>query len=194
MCAGLVAPFAGELCVAGADPASGAVRGRVRFVPAEPPLFPELTVSQHVALFGHIRPESAHRLESRIEQYRLTPFVDVVVAELSTGNRQKANIIFNTMNSGGGGDFGVGFLGDSGGAAGVVYLLDEPFNGLDAGSAEVLSGEMRAWAHEGATVVYTHHEQGPPADGVLSLGAKVFDLAAATSGNGVTSPALPAEG
>lgn len=98
------------------------------------------------------------------------------------------------MNSGGGGDFGVGFLGDSGGAAGLVYLLDEPFNGLDAGSVEVLSGEMRAWAQEGATVIYTHHEQGQPADGVLSLGARVFDLAAATSGNGVTSPALPAEG
>lgn len=109
--------------------------------------------------------------------------MDVVVAELSTGNRQKASIILNTM----GGSFGDG-------SVGLVYLLDEPFNGLDAGSAEVLSGEMRAWAHEGATVIYTHHEQGQPADGVLSLGARVFDLAAATSGNGVTSPALPAEG
>ncbi|MEM8713021.1 MAG: metal ABC transporter ATP-binding protein [Planctomycetota bacterium] len=45
-----------------------------------------------------------------------------------------------------------------------LYLLDEPFAGVDVGTEAVLSRELRALCHEGKTVVAVHHDLDDVAD------------------------------
>jgi ABC-type Mn2+/Zn2+ transport system ATPase subunit len=118
-----------------------------------------------VALMGALsrlawwrRPGRPERAQARAALHRvgLASLADDTFGELSGGQRQRVLVARALMQDAG------------------VLLLDEPFSGLDAASAELLSGLLDALATEGrAALVATHDvEQARAWDRVLCLNAR----------------------
>jgi manganese/iron transport system ATP-binding protein len=145
---GLVPLAGGRIEVLGGSPARA--RRRVAYIPqAETldPAFP-ITVEQVVLMgrFPHIgwirRPGAAdrHAARSALEQVRLTQRAGDRFGVLSGGQRQRvllARAIAQEAD---------------------LLLLDEPFNGVDAHTTEVLLGVLARMRSAGAAVVLSTHD------------------------------------
>lgn len=137
--AGVIAPSAGSATVLGRPAADPRLHRERTWTPAEPPLFPELTVREHVDLLAGLAGRPVAPWVDAAERYGLHQWWDYPAGDLSTGNRQKANLVLTAS------------------APAAVRLLDEPFNGLDTAARAVLAGQVEAWADAGACVLLTHH-------------------------------------
>lgn len=123
ICAGLLAADAGTV----------SVRGRIGYCPQEPGLFDQLTVAEHLELFG--RGDGGRLLAElglRVED-------PAVAGELSGGSRQKLNLA-------------LAVLGDP-----TVLLLDEPYQGFDRGSYLDFWRHVHAWRDDGRAVLVVTH-------------------------------------
>ncbi len=158
--AGTLRPRSGRACLNGDSahsPAAWRSRSVCRAVVA---LFPGLTVAEHAALLYYADSLDVQRIEQRLVAYGLSPWFDVPVAELSTGNLRKAWIVLGTA------------------AERNVVLLDEPFTGLDDSGVGVLIDEVIAWQSSGRTVVLVSHQRG-----VGLSPDRVVDVTQLTSGS-----------
>jgi ABC-type multidrug transport system ATPase subunit len=139
--AGVLAPDAGTISVAGAPAGSSAAADALSFLPEQPDLYPSLTVAEHlrfVALAHRLTGWEA-RAASLLDRFELADQRDTLPGALSQGMRRKTALSMALLH----------------GAR--VLLLDEPFNGLDPrGAAElrVLIGDLAA---SGAAVVLSTH-------------------------------------
>jgi heme exporter protein A len=78
-------------------------------------------------------------IERVLEQYALLPLRDIPVAMLSTGQRKRA-MLARTLASGA-----------------QLWLLDEPGNGLDGPSLELLGAAMRDHVAQGGAIIAASH-------------------------------------
>jgi heme ABC exporter ATP-binding subunit CcmA len=136
--AGLTRPTRGQVRVDGADlfrSAHAARRGSVGYLGAEPGLYGELSVEENLRFFARVHDARAG-IELAIERLELGPVRVRPVATLSLGFRRRAGLARLLVQ------------------APALWLLDEPWNGLDAHAASLLAGllsEQRA-AGRGALI------------------------------------------
>jgi len=131
--AGLAAPTAGELEVA-------VDRARLGFVGHEPLVYRELTALENLDLYGRLYhvPERRERIGMLLERFGLWDARAERTASFSRGMLQRLALCR-------------AFLHEP-----ELYVLDEPFSGLDEAGAELLDRELADRRANGTFVVATH--------------------------------------
>ena len=145
MMTGLLRPDGGQVLVSGRDvwadpPAAKAVIG---VVPAEVRLFDRLSGEELLEYAGRLRGLPAAEVRSRAAQLLdvldLTDDAKRLVADYSTGMRKKAAL-------------GCALIHNP-----SVLFLDEPFEGVDPVSADVIRRLLTRFAGSGSTVLFSSH-------------------------------------
>jgi heme ABC exporter ATP-binding subunit CcmA len=133
LCAGLAAPTSGELDVE-------VDRAQLGFVGHEPLVYRELTALENLELYGRLYrvPERRERVGMLLERFGLWEARSVRAASFSRGMLQRLALCR-------------AFLHEP-----ELYLLDEPFTGLDDAGAELLDRELAERRERGTFVVATH--------------------------------------
>ena len=133
VCAGLLAPDAGTVSVA----------GRLGYCPQEPGVLDRLSADEHLVLFGAaagLTPDGALDRGRAVLDELGFPHADRTVArELSGGSRQKLNLA-------------LALLGDP-----TVILLDEPYQGFDRGGYVSFWRHVDEWRRQGRAVMIVTH-------------------------------------
>lgn len=117
--AGLLAPSAGKVVVDGVDVAENAdaLKSRIGYLPEDPPLYRDMTVSSFLRYIGRLKGLSPSAVEGRLpEVLRLTHLLerkDQVIATLSHGYRKRVGIAQAVIHNP------------------RLVILDEPISGLD---------------------------------------------------------------
>lgn len=141
LAAGLLEPTTGVVEIDGAAAGTIEARRALSYLPDTPVFYEDLSIGEHLAYLAalHGVEEPGPRIDSLLERLGLAEWHDGMAAELSHGMRQKASIALAFVRP---------FS---------VLLADEPFDGLDPPSREVLF-ELLAEARAGgaAVVVSTH--------------------------------------
>ncbi len=144
----LLLPTSGRAWVAGYDVATQpeAVRRRINMVAGgESCGYGLLTVRENLWMFSQFygldHRTARRRIEELLERFELRDYGDTKMSDLSTGLRQKVNVIR-------------GFLTDP-----EILFLDEPTLGLDVHAARQIRAFIRAWIEErpGRTILLTTH-------------------------------------
>lgn len=140
---GLLTPSAGHLSVCGYDIEQNSIEAKrnLCYIPDDPPLFPELTVEQHLAFSARVYdvPDADAKAIALLEAFGLANRRKTRASELSRGMRQKLAI-------------SCGYLHDP-----KVILLDEPMTGLDPHGIRTLKESVQQRAAEGAAVIISSH-------------------------------------
>ena len=133
LCAGLLAPTAGEIEVA-------VERGLIGYVAHEPLLYRELTALENLDLYGRLYrvPERRERVGMLLERFGLWEARHDRVGAFSRGMVQRLALCRALLHDP------------------ELLLLDEPFAGLDDAGASLLDGELDSLAGERTLVVATH--------------------------------------
>jgi ABC-2 type transport system ATP-binding protein len=140
--AGLLAPSAGRIVVAGLDPVKdgAALADRVGYMPQRFGLYEDLSVIENLRLYADLRglARDAHAgtFERLLEFTRLGPFTARLAGQLSGGMKQKLGLACALM------------------ATPEVLLLDEPGVGVDPVSRAELWRMVEALAGEGMAIVW----------------------------------------
>jgi ABC-type multidrug transport system ATPase subunit len=141
LAAGLLAPTSGWIEVAGTEPGSIAARRALSYLPDTPVFYEDLSVAEHLeyvaAMHGATAP--AARIEELLDRLGLDGWEDALGSELSKGMKQKASIALALVRP-----FD-------------VLLADEPLDGLDPPSREVLFELLAESRAAGAAIVVSTH-------------------------------------
>jgi ABC-2 type transport system ATP-binding protein len=142
---GMLRPTAGTIRIQGRvldpdDPGSRLVQG---VVPEEPPLFERLTGAEQLVftarMYGLSPDEARTRTLDLLRLLSLAPAAAVPVADYSRGMKKKLAFAGALLH------------------APRILFLDEPFEGVDPQSGEVLRRLLAALVARGATVLFTTH-------------------------------------
>jgi ABC-2 type transport system ATP-binding protein len=142
---GLMKPLAGTVRIGGVTLEEDAERYRRSFayVPETPLLFDELTVQEHLRLtamaYGIEEPVYAGRAERLLAEFRMADKRTAFAAHLSKGMKQKV-MIMNALL-----------------AAPPLYLIDEPFLGLDPLGVRSLLERLEAEKRSGSAILMSSH-------------------------------------
>jgi ABC-type multidrug transport system ATPase subunit len=155
--AALTRPTHGSVRVLGRDPFSSRdaeVRARLGFLGQDAALYGELTVAENLRFAARLRGADERELERVSELLALGPVLDQRARTLSQGFRRRVGL-------------GRALLGEP-----AVLLLDEPWNGLDSGSAERLTRLLEGLRSRGVAALVASHAAGaalPKFDRELAL-------------------------
>lgn len=152
---GLIQPLEGEVLLNGIslldDQMSYA--GSIGYIPETPILYEELTLREHLEMvaLGYQLPLGLimERAQPMLEKFRLADKLDWFPTHFSKGMKQKVMII-------------CAFVTDA-----SIFIIDEPFLGLDPVGIQDLMNLMRQRAKAGATILFTTH--------VLSMADQLAD-------------------
>ncbi len=118
-------------------------RRLLAFIPETPVLYEELTFREHIELtakaYNQDNEETYHRAYHLVEQFRLTNKLDFYPAYFSKGMKQKVLLVCALM------------------LEVPVYIIDEPFLGLDPLGIRTLLGCLREKRDSGAAVLMSTH-------------------------------------
>jgi ABC-2 type transport system ATP-binding protein len=161
--AGLLEPTAGRLVVDGATAGSIAARRAVSYLPDTPVFYDDLSLAEHleyVAALHGVADDGAPS-QQLLERLGLGDWGDSLPSEFSRGMRQKASIALALVRP---------FS---------ILLADEPFDGLDPSSRDVLFQLLAEAREAGAAIVVSTHRRDvvDSADRCLALrdGELVYD-------------------
>ena len=152
---GLIQPLEGEVLLNGIslldDQMSYA--GSIGYIPETPILYEELSLREHLEMvaLGYQLPLDLimERAQPMLEKFRLADKLDWFPTHFSKGMKQKVMII-------------CAFVTDA-----SIFIIDEPFLGLDPVGIQDLMNLMRQRAKTGATILFTTH--------VLSMADQLAD-------------------
>ncbi|QOY90890.1 ABC transporter ATP-binding protein [Paludibaculum fermentans] len=144
---GLASPDSGSISVAGFDPAQPATRlefrRRIGVVPENLALLPELTIEEHLRLTGPIygldSATARARSEELLQALALSAKRHTYARECSHGMRKKTALAIALLHNP------------------SVLMLDEPFEGVDPASVEVIRVLLETAARRGVTILLTSH-------------------------------------
>jgi ABC-type multidrug transport system ATPase subunit len=141
LAAGLLDPTAGGIEVAGETPGSLAARSALSFLPDTPVFYEDLSVVEHLEYVAalHGVADASPRIDELIDRLGLDGWEDALGAELSKGMRQKVSIALALVRP---------FK---------VLLADEPLDGLDPPSRDVLFAMLAETQAAGAAIVVSTH-------------------------------------
>jgi len=146
MITGLIEPTSGEILFRGApiDRDWIAYKQALGYVPEEPHLYPHLTGSEYLEMVAQLRHlparQGAERIEGLLRLFSLYDDRHAPISSYSKGMRQKILLSAALMHNP------------------QLILLDEPFSGLDVGSALVLRSLIQELAARGKVVLFSSHE------------------------------------
>ena len=140
--AGLTKPSAGSISVNSVAAGSRAAREVVTFVPDQPALFDDLTLSDQLGYLARLHKlrEPTELCQEMISVLDAHELLDGLPRSMSKGQRQKASLLMGMARP---------F---------EVLLLDEPTTGLDASSRAALISALASLAEAGKTVLCSTHE------------------------------------
>jgi ABC-2 type transport system ATP-binding protein len=141
LAAGLLDPTSGGVEVAGETPGSLEARQALSFLPDTPVFYEDLSVVEHLEYVAalHGVTDATPRIDELIDRLGLDGWEDALGAELSKGMRQKVSIALALVRP---------FK---------VLLADEPLDGLDPPSREVLFAMLAETQAAGAAIVVSTH-------------------------------------
>ena len=117
---------------------------RLGYVPEEPYLYTHLSGSEYLVMIGQLRNlarrVASERIEGLLHCFGLHDDRHVAISAYSKGMRQKVLLAAALMHNP------------------ELILLDEPFSGLDVGSALVLRSLIEELAVRGKVVLFSSHE------------------------------------
>jgi ABC-2 type transport system ATP-binding protein len=143
--AGRLRPDAGLVRVAGADPfQEGRARRAIGWVPQEIALYPKLTVSENLGVFGQLagvrRRDRRAAVESALDMADIADVARRPVGTLSGGYRRRVNIAASLMNRPG------------------LVLLDEPTSGVDLAARAAIHAVLDRLKAAGTAIVIATHD------------------------------------
>ncbi|MGZ0042748.1 ABC transporter ATP-binding protein [Paenibacillus ottowii] len=142
---GLMTPQAGEIRVQGhkQDENPEAYQGAIAFVPEAPELYPEMTVMEHMEFtaraYGVSEADFRTRSDQMLDLFRMRDKSGSMSMHLSKGMRQKVMIM-------------CAFL-----AGPPLYVIDEPFLGLDPLGIRSLLDFMLEMKRSGSSILLSSH-------------------------------------
>lgn len=143
MIAALMTPSAGAILFDGkpiGDDLIGFKR-RLGYVPEEPQLYSHLSGLEYLAMVAQLREiEAVKKIDGLLRLLALHGDRHVPISSYSKGMRQKVLLAAALLHDP------------------DMLLLDEPFGGLDVGTALILRSLIRALAGQGKTVLFSSHE------------------------------------
>jgi heme exporter protein A len=149
LCAGLLAPTAGELDVE-------AERGEIGYLAHEPLVYRELTALENLELYGRLYrvPERRERIGMVLERFGLWDARHERVASFSRGMAQRLALCRTLLHEP------------------RLLLLDEPYSSLDADASSLVDSVLSDFAGDRTIVVATHGPERtrPLAGAELALG------------------------
>ena len=140
-----IQPFSGEISIQGHTVAESVrdYRKLIAVIPETPVLYEELTFREHIELtaraYQQDTPETMHRAMELVEQFRLTKQLDWFPAYFSKGMKQKVLIVCALMLDV------------------PLYVVDEPFLGLDPLGIRTLLNVLREKKESGAAILMSTH-------------------------------------
>jgi heme ABC exporter ATP-binding subunit CcmA len=144
LCATLLTPSEGRVCVAGLDAGrhGAAVRRRVAVLGHESFLYPDLTAHENLTFYARLYglADARARVEERLDRFALRGWAHRPVRTLSRGLVQRcalARVLLHDPR---------------------LLLLDEPFTGLDLAARELLCEQLQAARVAGVAVVMSTHD------------------------------------
>ena len=146
MITGLIQMTSGEILFDGVpiqrDPI--AYKQRMGYVPEEPHLYAHLSGLEYLTMVAQLRnlpaKSSAEKIDGLLRLFSLHGDRNVAISSYSKGMRQKVLLSAALLHNPG------------------LVLLDEPFSGLDVGSALVIRSLIQELAVRGKVVLYSSHE------------------------------------
>ena len=146
MITGLIEMTSGEILFGGApiqrDPMQ--YKQRLGYVPEDPHLYSHLSGLEYLTMVGQLRdlPErsTASRIDGLLKAFSLDADRHVPISSYSKGMRQKVLLSAALLHNP------------------DLILLDEPFSGLDVGSALVLRSLIQELAARGKVILFSSHE------------------------------------
>lgn len=146
MITGLIEMTSGEILFEGApiqhDPI--AYKQRMGYVPEEPHLYSHLSGLEYLTMVGQLRDlpsrTTAARIDGLLRLFSLHEDRHVAISSYSKGMRQKVLLSAALLHNP------------------DLILLDEPFSGLDVGSALVLRSLIQELAARGKVILFSSHE------------------------------------
>jgi len=140
----LLRPSAGRLRLFGGDvgPHAAKLRSRIGLISHQPMLYRDLSVLENLVFFGRLYgvPGPRERAEALLEHVGMAHRADDAVKTLSRGLTQRAAIARALMHDP------------------DLLLADEPFDGLDAGSAAALEALLTRLRAGGKTLILSNHD------------------------------------
>ena len=145
---GIVPPVSGRVQVFGRP--LDHQRGRIAYVPQRASVdwdFPTRVIDvvmmglyRELGLLGRIRGTHRQIASDCLDRVGMSEFADRQIGQLSGGQQQRV------------------FLARALAQGADLYLLDEPFAGVDAATEKAIIGVLKALRAEGKTVVVVHHD------------------------------------
>jgi ABC-2 type transport system ATP-binding protein len=145
MVTGLLKPDRGSIAVFGIDALADPIAAKriTAWVSDEPMIYDKLTPVEYLdfvaGLWGVDSASTASRSRELLGALDLQPHADERCERLSKGMRQKVALAGALVHDP------------------LLIILDEPFTGLDAGSARLIKDMLRERVQEGCSVVMTTH-------------------------------------
>lgn len=146
MITGLLEPSDGEILFEGEpiDRNRIAYRQRFGYVPEDPHLYPHLSGLEYLEMVSDLRnlapKETAQKINELLRLLALAPSKHSPISSYSKGMRQKVLIAAALLHNP------------------ALVILDEPFSGLDVGTALILRDLISALAAKGKAVLFSSHE------------------------------------
>jgi manganese/zinc/iron transport system ATP- binding protein len=145
---GIITPLAGQTLVFGKPVAQS--RDRIAYVPQRASVdwdFPTRVIDvvlmglyPKLGLLGRVRPRHRQIAEDSLRRVGMEDFATRQIGQLSGGQQQRV------------------FLARALAQGADLYLLDEPFAGVDAATEKAIIAVLKSLRDEGKTVVAVHHD------------------------------------
>lgn len=142
--AGLLAPSLGRVVIDGVDVAEApeALRGRIGYLPEDPPVYKEMTVTAFLAHAGRLKGMSGDAIRRRLPQVvqmaQLQGREDQVIGTLSHGFRKRVGIAMSVIHDP------------------RLVILDEPISGLDPQQIVEMRKVVRGLGEGRAVIISSH--------------------------------------